>query len=479
MSFNLNHSLTLLLFIFNGGCSKSQTLNNHLPPENPTGQKVAFWLTNPDKTALLQKQAVTLEFEDDVNNLYPTIEIDPTQSYQPIDGFGFTFTGGSATLINALPNADKAALLKELFLTEGEAIGISYLRISIGASDLDEHAFTYNDLPAGQTDNSLSKFSLAPDQTDPIPLLKQILLLNPAIKILGSPWSAPAWMKTNNSSKGGALNTQYYATYASYFVKYIHGMAKQGIPIDAITIQNEPLNPKNNPSMVMTAEEQGNFIKNNLGPAFKAAGIKTKIILYDHNADRPDYPMDILKDPETARYVDGSAFHLYGGSIDALTKVHEAYPNKHIYFTEQWIGGPGNFAGDLSWHVNTLIIGATRNWSRNVLEWNLASDPEYGPHTDGGCTTCLGALTIAPKITRNTAYYIIGHASKFVRPGAERIASNISNNLQNVAFKNVDGKKVLIVLNKGKETQQFNVQFNGKKFTSQLNQGAVATYVWE
>jgi glucosylceramidase len=233
--------------------------------------------------------------------------------------------------------------------------------------------FTYDDVPAGQTDVKLSKFSLAKD-ADVISLLKEILAINPRIKILGSPWTAPSWMKTNESSKGGYLKPEYYQVYAQYITKYIQLMKAEHINIDAITPQNEPLNPKNNPSMVMEAAQQAEFIKTNLGPTFKAAGVKTKIITYDHNADRPDYPMDILKDPEARKYVDGSAFHLYGGKIEALTEVHNAYPDKNIYFTEQWVGAPGDFASNLNWHINQLIIGATRNWSRYLKELYISPD---------------------------------------------------------------------------------------------------------
>ncbi len=313
---------------------------------------------------------------------------------------------------------------------------------------------------------------------DLVPLLKDILAINPEIKILGSPWTAPTWMKTNNSFKGGSLKPEYYASYAKYLVKYIDAMKAQGITIDAITVQNEPLHPGNVPSMYMEAKDQAEFIKTALGPIFKSSGIKTKIIIYDHNADRPDYPITILNDPEAKKYVDGSAFHLYGGKITALSQVHDAHPDKNLYFTEQWVGAPGTFDENLKWHVATLIIGATRNWSRNVLEWNLAADPAYGPHTDGGCVSCLGAITVSPAIKRNVAYYIIGHAAKFVRPGSVRIASNIVAKLDNVAFETPDGKKVLIVVNGNMSAQQFNIRSNGKTVTTSLSAGAVATYVW-
>ncbi|SFO99818.1 glucosylceramidase [Chitinophaga sp. YR627] len=476
-------SLTALLLsgvIAFASCKDNGT-ETPVRPVDPTVEKdstdVLMWLTKGDRSVLLKQQKVNLLFKDTLN-VYPTIKVDASQTYQSIDGFGYCLTDGSAMLINTLPADAQDALLKELFLPDTAHLGVSYLRVSIGASDLSVAPFTYNDLPAGQTDVDMTKFSIEKERKDLLPILKKVVALSPNIKILGSPWSAPSWMKTNNASKGGSLKPEYYAAYARYFVKYIQAMKAEGITIDAITPQNEPLHGGNNPSMVMQANEQADFVKNHLGPAFKAAGLTTKIIVYDHNADKPEYPAAILGDAAAYPYVDGSAFHLYGGSITALTQLHDAYPEKNIYFTEQWVGGPGNFGNDLQWHVSTLIVGATRNWSRNVLEWNLAADANYGPHTDGGCTTCLGALTIGSGVIRNVAYYIIGHASKFVRPGAVRIASNITSQLDNVAFRTPDGKTALIVVNSGSTPQTFNIQYNGKIVTTSLTNGAVATYIW-
>ncbi|OJW71256.1 glycoside hydrolase family 30 beta sandwich domain-containing protein [Spirosoma sp. 48-14] len=438
---------------------------------------VEFWLTDPARSILFKKQpSVSLAGS---KKTAATIHVDPAQTYQTIDGFGYTLTGGSAMLIQRMDASARATLLNELFGTTGKSIGTSYLRVSIGASDLDDHVFSYDDLPEGQTDPTLAKFSLAPDRDYLIPVLKQILAINPSIKILGSPWSPPTWMKTNGNSKGGSLKTDYYDAYARYFVKYIQGMAKEGIRIDAITIQNEPLHPGNNPSMLMLPAEQAIFIKKSLGPAFKTAKIKTKIILYDHNADRPDYPITILNDADARKYVDGSAFHLYAGPISALSEVHKAYPDKNLYFTEQWIGAPGNLKGDLVWHVRELIIGGTRNWCRTVLQWNLAADPKQNPHTPGGCTECLGAVTIdGNRVTRNPAYYNVAVAAKFVRPGSVRIASDEVKSLPNVAFKTPDGLTVLIVLNDSSATQQFTVDSGNSQFKSSLSAGAVGTYIW-
>ncbi|MEI9956216.1 MAG: glycoside hydrolase family 30 beta sandwich domain-containing protein [Ferruginibacter sp.] len=310
--------------------------------------------------------------------------------------------------------------------------------------------------------------------------MKEILKINPAIKILGSPWSAPVWMKDNNDTRGGSLKPEYYAAYANYFVRYIQEMKEQGIVIDAITVQNEPLHPGNNPSMLMLAPDQANFVKNNLGPAFAKAKIKTKIIIYDHNADKPEYPISILNDAEAKKYIDGSAFHLYGGKIEALSTVHAAHPDKNLYFTEQWVGAPGNFKRDIREHIENLIVGATRNWCKTVIEWNLASDEFYKPHTDrGGCDQCLGAVTIfKDSFSRNPAYYIIAHAAKFVRPGSVRIYSNVIDGLANVAFKTPQGKFVLIVLNTSSFAKEFKVKTKENIFTASLAAGATATYTW-
>jgi glucosylceramidase len=440
-------------------------------------QNVDKWLTKADKSVLFQKQTEMYSFGT-ISNTLPSIYVDDSKKFQSMDGFGYTLTGGSAMLISQINATERTKLLQELFATDANNIGVSYLRISIGASDLDANVFSYNDLSAGETDPKLTKFSLAEERKYLIPVLKQILAINPKIKILGSPWSPPAWMKTNENAKGGSLKSEYYDVYAQYLVEYIQGMKKEGIVIDAITVQNEPLHPGNNPSLLMPQDAQTIFIKKSLGPIFQQAKLATKTIIYDHNADRPDYPISVLNDPEARKYIDGSAFHLYGGSVENIRSVHEAHPDKNLYFTEQWIGASGNFAGDFLWHTKTLIIGASRNWCKTVLEWNLAADPQQNPHTIGGCTECLGAITIGESIIRNPAYYIIAHASKFVRPNSLRIASNITMSLPNVAFKTPNGKIVLIVQNEGEKIQEFNIRYHNKQITTTLDAGSVATYVW-
>ncbi len=451
-----------------------------LPLPSLAQKDATLWLTNPDRSALLAEQSPKLAF----TTTAPTgqvIDVNIAKTYQTIDGFGFALTGGSAMLIHHMDAAKRAALLHNLFTTEGDSIGVSYLRVTVGSSDMNDHVYSYDDLPEGQTDPDMTHFSLAPDETDVIPVLKEILAINPKIKILASPWSAPLWMKTNAKAQGGVLLPEYYSAYAKYWVKYIEGMKAQGITIDTLTIQNEPLNEKNTPSMLMLDSEQADFIEHDLGPAFQKAGIKTKILLYDHNLDHPAYVLSILKDPEANKYIDGSAWHLYGGKVEAMTQVHDAFPNKNIYFTEQSVNDrPGATTLGIAHPVARVLIGATRNWSKNVLLWNLAADPNAGPHTDnGGCPVCYGALTIdGDNVTRLVAYYVIGHASKFVPPGSIRIDSNALDNLPNVAFKTPDGKQVLIVANSGDTPQNFAVRSKGKAFSTTLGAGSVGTYVW-
>lgn len=474
---------TAIFFFCMLGCSKSNSTGVTTNPgggntdTSKKGLPVSYWVTSGDQGQLLQKNT-DINFSTKANS-YPFIDVDSTQTFQTVDGFGFTLTGGSAAVINQMDVANKATLLQQLFsITNTSSIGISYLRISIGASDLNATVFSYDDMPDGQTDEALSHFSLDNDKTDLIPLLKEILAINPAIKIIAAPWSSPVWMKDNDNSKGGSLKPEYYSAYANYFVKYIQAMKAEGIIIEAVTPQNEPLNPDNNPSLYMTALQQADFIKSNLGPAFQTAGITTKIVAYDHNCDVAAYPLAVLNDPAANAFTDGSAFHLYAGDISALSQVHNNYPNKNLYFTEQYTASSGDFGGDLKWHVKNVVIGSMRNWSRVALEWNLANDPSYGPHTPGGCTTCKGALTIGTNVTHNVAYYIIAHASKFIPSGSVRIASNLSGNLQDAAFLTPAGKKVLIVENDGSVASSFNIRFNGKWVAATLSAGDVATFVW-
>ena len=441
------------------------------------------WLSTSDRASLVAQQPQRPHFEKADLSAGLVIAVDDSKRFQSMEGFGFALTGGSAELLMRMSPANRSALLKELFATTPGSVGVSYLRVSIGASDMNAHVFTYDDEAAGASDPQLKHFSLGPDLTDVIPVLKEILAIAPKISILASPWTAPSWMKTNGLPKAGSLKPEDYAVYAQYFVRYLQAMAAQGIPIRAVTMQNEPLNTNNTPSMLMTADEQATFLGNDLGPALKKAGLKTEVILYDHNCDKPDYPLTILADAKAAQYATGSGFHLYAGPMDALSKVHETYPTKDLYFTEQMVIQPDSTRPlRIAGTVARLMIAAPRNWSRNVLLWNLAADENNGPHTpDGGCPVCQGAVTLTgDTVTRNLAYDTVAQIAPFVRPGSVRIASESSEtaSLPNVAFNTPDHHTVLLIANPSGEPKDFHVTFHGQQFASHLGAGDVATYLW-
>ena len=419
----------------------------------------------------------------DKSNPMDTIFLDDQQQFQKIEGFGYTLTGGSAQLLHQLSKQKRAALLKEMFGQGPNDLHVNYLRISMGASDLDAEVFSYDDLPSGSVDPDLTMMSLSKDQEHLIPILKEIKQIQPQIKLIATPWSPPIWMKDNGKSMGGHLLTKYYNVYAKYFVKYIQLMRKEGLHVNAVTIQNEPEHGGNNPSMLMTAAEQKDFIRNHLGPAFKKHHLKTEIVIWDHNADHPNYPIEILNDSIAKSYISASAFHLYLGEASALSKLHQAHPDKKIYFTEQWTGAKGNFAGDFIWHMEHIVIGTMANWSSMVLEWNLANDPTYGPHTPGGCTECLGALTIdGESVKRNVSYYIMAQAAKFIPRGAVRIQTTINDaSIKAIAFrtsmKSNDKTKTMLVLNKGVE-RKICIQDGKETWIAVLPENSNSVFSW-
>ena len=436
-------------------------------------QTVTPWITSGDQTKLLQQQA-TVSFGTNSGTNPSTVTINAGTTYQTMDGFGYTLTEGSCEVIGGMAATQQNQLLNDLY-NPTTGLNASVVRISIAASDLSSSSYSYNET-AGDT--NMNNFSLnGPDLTYLIPIIKKIKLINPNIKILATPWSAPRWMKTNNSWVGGSLQTQYYAAYAKYFVKYFDAMAAQGISIWGITPQNEPENPNNEPSMLMNSTEQKNFINNQLGPQMAAAGYGgIKIIAFDHNCDNTAYPIDVLNN---SGYVDGAAFHLYLGNISAMSTVRNA-TNKNVYFTEQYTGSGGSFSGDFGWHMQNVVIGSTNNWSKTVLEWNAANNSSLGPRTPGGCNTCLGAITVnnSTSYTKNVAYYIIGQISKFVKPGALRISSSSSSgSIFSAGFKNPDGSIALVVYNSG-SANTIKVVSGSSAFNYSVPASSAVTFNW-
>ena len=474
----MRHRLLLLIFFF--------ALLSPVSLAAQHGNSAEIWLTTQDRSQLLTLQSERLAFHPAGAQSVPPsnrIQIDDKQTFQTIDGFGFALTGGSAELIHHMDAASRHALLQKTFGKGPNDAAVSYIRVSIGASDMNYHVFTYDDMPSGQSDPSLAHFSLSEDEKDLIPVLKEILTISPQIQILATPWTAPSWMKTNDAPKGGNLKPSLYPVYAAYLVRYLKSMRSSGIQIATITVQNEPLNPKNTPSMVMESGEENTFIRDAFGPAIKRSHLKTRIVLFDHNCNHPDYPIAILNDPKTRAFVDGSGFHLYEGEISAMSQVHAAFPAKNLYFTEQMVieNKPGEPLAPVAEPVSRVVIGAVRNWSRNVLLWNFAADPNFGPHTnDGGCPVCQGAVTIdGNAATMNIAFHTIAQVSRFVSPGSVQIYSSQNDpTLSNAAWRTPSGKHVLVVANTSNAAKDFTIETASSTASTSLDAGSVATYVW-
>jgi glucosylceramidase len=450
---------------------------------DPPLERARIWVTTADGAELLNEQPSTLLFARTPDSAPMVIHVNPATRYQQIIGWGGAMTDAAASLIQkAMTPQARAALLSDLFSRE-KGIGFTFIRVPMGASDFSSRHYSYDDVPAGQTDPALTRFSIDVDKADKLPLLRQAMAINPAILVVGSPWSAPAWMKTTASLVKGTLREQYYDSFALYFVKFIEAYAREGVRVNAVTMQNEPnFEPENYPGMRLEAAQRAKVIGEHVGPAFRRAGLSTQIWDWDHNWDVPESPLTVLADSAARQFVQAVAWHCYGGDVSAQGKVRDAHPEKDVYFTEcsggEWAP---KFADNLKWTVANLVIGTTRNWARAVAMWNLALDENHGPHL-GGCDNCRGVVTINSKtgaVTRNVEYYAFAHASKFVSPGAYRIASSEpSSELRNVAFRNPDSSLVLIVLNSSAKTQPITVRDEVASFSYSIPAEAVATFVW-
>ncbi len=434
---------------------------------------VAVWLTTPNKSSLLGRQG-DVSFGSGGGS-GPTISVNPNTTYQSMVGFGASFTDAAAWNIFNSPRRNE--VMNALF-DRGNGIGMSFLRQPIGSTDFSRNFYTYND---GAADPSLSRFSIAHDQSYILPLVKQALSLNPEISVMATPWSAPAWMKDNNNLIGGSLSDSRIGVYSDYLVKFTQAYQAAGVPIDYLSVQNEPkFSPPGYPGMLMSAGQQSNII-NNLVPKLRAAGLDARLLGYDHNWDDTSYAQTVNN--STGNNVVGSAWHCYGGNPSGQSTVHNAQPNKEIFFTECSGTKSGDdaatFRDSLRWQGINLAIGTTRNWARSVTTWNMALNNANGP-VIGSCGNCTGVATVdGNNLQYNAEYYVLGHLSKFVRPGAVRIESTGygEGGIQNVAFRNPDGTIALVAINSG-GTQNFQVSFGGQTFGYQLPGGAMATFTW-
>ncbi|MDP5170201.1 MAG: hypothetical protein NWR72_08140 [Bacteroidia bacterium] len=446
---------------------------------------IAVYQTNADGSLVLALSPDSLPLVSP-NDEGVQISVNPDLTYQKMEGYGAALTESSAyVLMEYLSESERSAILKELFSQE-EGIGISYLRLTMGASDFSLSNYTYNDLGPGETDTDMQSFSLGKDRNYVIPVLQEILAIAPELSIMATPWTAPAWMKTNQRLlDGGRLTPAFYQAHARYFVRYLADMKAEGIPIQAITVQNEPLHQASYPSMNMSSSEQKSFIRDYLGPALEEAGVETKVIIYDHNWDDVAFPLDILSDPTAKNFVAGTSFHCYAGDVEAMSTVQQAHPDRGIYFTE-CSGGDWSpdFGANLAWNMDNLFVGATRNWAKTVLLWNLALDENNGPQ-NGGCTDCRGVITVnsgTGNITRNVEYALLGHSAQFVKPGACRIETEDtrSSGLSQVAFQNPDQSFALLAYNHLNRPLELEIKVKDNQvFRYELPAGTLVTFQWE
>lgn len=461
-----------------GGC---QTTNTNPPISISTiGSKSAnSYVTTDDKSSLLKMQAAIAPAN--TNSGENIIKLDNSQKFQTYIGVGAAITDASAFLINEkLDEKQRNDLMKELFSKDG--LNLSFTRLTIGASDFSQTHYSLNDMPKGQTDVGLKNFNLDAMPKSVLPVIKAAKQINPQLKIMATPWSAPGWMKTTDSLIGGSLKPEFYQANADYLVKYSQEMRKNGINIDFLSIQNEPhYTGADYPGMLVNHDERAKFVKENLGPALAKMDNAPKILEWDHNWNEPDEPRKVLEDKDAAKYIDGIGWHCYGGSPDAQGKLHDQFPDKDTYFTEcsggEWAK---NWSTDMQWQSKNLIIETTRNWAKGVLLWNLALDEKFGPHL-GGCGDCRGVVTInsqTGEIARNMEYYVLGHISKFVQIGAKRIASNSGqNDVYNVAFENPDGSIAVIMVNMSQNTQKISLELSQKYYNFEIPKAALQTII--
>lgn len=487
-----NIALTFLgCFTILAACSNSDDAEKPVVPV-PTGD-VAIYTTTSSLTRDLTRDAVNFSPKD---NLAPTtITLNPAEQYQTMDGFGAAITGSTCYNLLLMKPADRHAFLTETF-SDKDGFGFSYIRISIGCSDFSLSEYTCCDT------KGIENFALQSEEKDYIlPILKEILAINPSIKVIAAPWTCPKWMKVESltdrtpldSWTNGQLNPDYYQDYATYFVKWIQAFKAEGIDIYAVTPQNEPLNRGNSASLYMEWEEQRDFVKTALGPQMKAAGLSTKIYAFDHNYNydniesQKNYPGKIYEDAAVSQYLAGAAYHNYGGNREELLNIHQAYPEKELLFTETSIG-TWNSGRDLSKRLmedmEEVALGTINNWCKGVIVWNLMLDNDRGPNREGGCQTCYGAVDINNSdyktIIRNSHYYIIAHLSSVVKPGAVRIATTgyTDNGITCSAFENTDGTYAFVLINNNEKSKKITVSDGQRHFAYDVPGKSVTSYRW-
>ena len=442
-------------------------------------QQVSVWLTTDDQKSLMQSQPGVI-FSVGASASIPTLAIDARAAHQVVEGFGASMTDSSAYLLNeVLPAASLPAVMRALF-DRTQGIGISFLRNPMGSSDLARTMYSYDDRPVGASDPNLASFAISHDRGDILPLLVMAKGINPQIKMMATPWSPPGWMKTSGSMIGGSLKASSYPALAAYFVDYLQAYAVAGVPVDYISLQNEPLYvPTDYPGTSISAAEQLNLLADNLLPALQAAGLSTKVLVYDHNWDQPIYPQTVLGNAAIAASpnVGGTAWHWYGGPPGAMTILHNQFPGLNNYVTE---ASGGTWITDEVKQDFEMIVHSMRNWASSYVKWGLALDQNRGPHY-GGCGTCTPLVTVNSQtgaVSYPVDYYTLGHFSKFVTPGSTEVWSSNAPGLISAAFITPGRTMVLVAYNDSSTGRTFQVSWHGRSFRYTLPALAGATFTW-
>jgi len=425
------------------------------------------------------QQQTPVSFAGSTGSANQTITVNENTTYQQFEGAGASFTDTAAWLINgsgALSAATRNDVMTKLF-SPTAGIGVSATRNVMGSSDLARSSYSYDG-----TCCDVNDFSLARD-VDVLALTKQAKSLNPNLLVMASPWSAPSWMKDNNSYDQGYLKAEYYKAYAQYFVKYIQGYEAQGVHVNYVTEQNEPGCCPGYPSMQWSVSGLQSFAKNDLLPALQAAGLSTKLLVHDWNySDYDTWGAPLVNDAAIRNHPNfgGVGWHGYGGDPSKASTVRNQYPAMNQYFTEH---SGGTWVGNQQAEDMNNLIDYTRNWARSWTKWSLAVDQNMGPH-NGGCGTCTGLVTVhngdgrSGQVDYTIEYYTMGHLTKFVKPGAVRIDSTANSTVKNVAWKNPDGSKALIAYNTSGSAQTVKVNWGGQSFVYSLPTKTSATFTW-
>ena len=405
-----------------------------------------------------------------------TIYLKPEKKFQEILGFGAAFTDAACSTFNQIEANSRARLFHELF--DGKEMGLNVCRSCIGASDYSATVYSFDD---GDADAELKRFSIEHDRAYILPMLRLARKINPDLFLFSSPWSPPGWMKSNGSMLGGNMQRKYMSSYAHYFLKFLRAYEAEGVPVQAVTVQNEVDTDQDGrmPACAWPQEYEADFVRFFLGPLLEKEGVKTKIWLLDHNYNLWGRALDELELPDLRKYAGGIAWHGYVGQPEAMTRVHDAYPDVGAYWTE---GGPEYSAPDYlaDWaQWGKTFTGILRNWSRSITAWNLALDevgkPNVGPFSCGGLVSFNGKTK---EITRSGQYWALGHFSRCIKRGAKRIDSQANlKDIDHVAFENPDGQRVLVLTNSG-AARKTTLQIGGQQAELDLERSSMTTIAW-